>query len=113
MENQEKNTEGVNATKPAYIMVHMKVESLEDLNQRYASFVFPILHKYEGQMIAGSATPIVKEGDWDGNWAAVLRFPNMEAAEGWYNSEEYQPYKNLRINELQSEVGRVVIIPGM
>jgi uncharacterized protein (DUF1330 family) len=37
----------------------------------------------------------------------------MEAAEGWYNSKEYQPYKNLRINELQSEEGRVVIIPGM
>jgi uncharacterized protein (DUF1330 family) len=37
----------------------------------------------------------------------------MEAAEGWYNSEEYKPYKQLRIDELQSEEGRVVIIPGM
>jgi uncharacterized protein (DUF1330 family) len=37
----------------------------------------------------------------------------MEAAEGWYNSGEYQPYKNLRINELQSEAGRVVIIEGL
>jgi len=112
MENKEKNTESVDS-KPAYIMVQMKVESLEDLNQRYAQFAIPILHKYEGQMIAGSATPKIKEGDWDGNWAAVLRFPSMEAAEGWYNSEEYQPYKNLRINELQSEAGRVVIIEGL
>ena len=113
MENKEKNTESVNVAKPAYIMVQMKVESLEDLTQRYAQFAIPILHKYEGQMIAGSATPKIKEGDWDGNWAAVLRFPSMEAAEGWYNSEEYQPYKNLRINELQSEAGRVVIIEGL
>ena len=113
MENKEKNTESVNVAKPAYIMVQMKVESLEELNQRYAQFAIPILYKHGGQMIAGTPTPKVKEGDWDGNWAAVLRFPSMEAAEGWYHSEEYQPYRNLRINELQSEAGRVVIIEGL
>jgi uncharacterized protein (DUF1330 family) len=113
MENQEKSTVGANATKPAYIMVQMKVESLEELNQRYAQFAIPILLKHGGQMIAGTPAPKVKEGDWDGNWAAVLSFPSMEAAEAWYTSAEYQPYKNLRINELQSEAGRVVIIPGM
>jgi len=113
MENQEKNTENVNVSKLAYIMVQMKVESLEELNQRYAQFAIPILIKHGGQMIAGTPAPSVKEGDWNGNWAAVLQFPSMEAAEGWYHSEEYEPYKNLRINELQSEEGRVVIIPGM
>ncbi|MEI6411574.1 MAG: DUF1330 domain-containing protein [Bacteroidota bacterium] len=113
MENQEKSTESANVTTPAYIMVQMKVDSLEELNQRYAQFAIPILLQHGGQMIAGSPTPKVKEGEWDGNWAAVLRFPSMEAAEGWYNAEEYQPYKNLRINELQSEAGRVVIIEGM
>jgi len=113
MENNANNTSNVDATKPAYIMVQMKVKSLEELNQRYAQFAIPILMKYGGQMIAGTPAPNVKEGDWDGNWAAVLQFPSMEAAEGWYNAEEYQPFKNLRIQELQSEAGRVVIIPGM
>ncbi len=112
MENKTNASETVTATKPAFIMVQMKVKSLEDLNQRYAPFVFPILQKYEGQMIAGSASPIVKEGDWDGNWAAVLRFPSMEAANAWYNAEEYQPFKELRINEMQLEAGRVVILEG-
>ena len=113
MENQEKYTESGNAAKPAYIMVQMKAKSLEDLTQRYAQFAIPLLHKHGGQMIAGTPAPIVKEDDWNGNWAAVLQFPSMEAAEGWYNSEEYQPYKNLRINELQSEAGRIVFIQGM
>ena len=109
MENHENN----NATKPAFIMVQMKAKSLEELNKRYAQFAIPLLHKYGGQMIAGTPAPNIKEGEWNGNWAAVLQFPSMDAAEGWYNSDEYQPYKNLRINELQSEEGRVVIIPGM
>ena len=112
MENTDNNPANVTSTKPAFVMVQMKVKSLEDLNQRYATFVFPILHKYEGQMIAGSATPMVKEGDWDGNWAAVLRFPSMEAAENWYNAEEYKPYKDLRKNEMQLEEGSVVMIQG-
>jgi len=113
MDNQEKQTESKNVTNPAYIMVQMNVESLEELNQRYAQFAIPILIKHGGQMIAGTPVPKIKEGDWNGNWAAVLKFPTMEAAEGWYNSEEYQPYKSIRINELQSEEGRVVILPGL
>jgi uncharacterized protein (DUF1330 family) len=113
MENKTMATENLTASKQAYIMVQMKVKSLEDLNQRYAQFAIPILLKHGGKMIAGTPAPNVKEGDWDGNWAAVLQFPSMEAAEGWYYSEEYQPYKTLRMNELQSETGRVVIIPEM
>lgn len=113
MENQLEISESSKVTKPAYVMVHMKVNSLEELNQRYAQFAIPILYKHGGQMIAGTPTPNIKEGEWDGNWAAVLSFPSLEAAEAWYNSEEYMPFKNLRINELQTEAGRVVIIPGM
>ena len=113
MEHQEQSTQSSAVLKPAYIMVQMKVNSLEELNQRYAQFAIPILLKHDGKMIAGTPAPHVKEGDWDGNWAVVLQFPSMEAAEGWYNSDEYQPYKNLRMHELQSEAGRVVIIPGM
>ena len=113
METHEKDGADSNVAKPAYIMVQMKVDSLEELTERYAQYAIPILLKHGGQMIAGTPEPNVKEGDWTGNWAAVLRFPSIEAAEGWYNSEEYQPYKDLRINELQSEAGRVVIIQGM
>lgn len=64
-------------------------------------------------MLAGSPIPKVKEGEWDGNWAAVIRFPSMEAAESWYNDPEYIPLRDLRINELQTEAGRVVFIEGM
>jgi len=100
-----------NATTPAYFMVQIKAKSFDELMQRYGNFVFPILEKFEGQMIAGSATPQVLEGSWDGNWAAVLRFPNMELAQAWYNSAEYQPLRDLRINEL-TEHGRVLLVEG-
>ena len=112
MENKEKNTESA-AAKPAYMMVQINFKSLEEATQRYAQFAIPSLQNYGGKMIAGTPTPKVKEGKWDGNWAAVLRFPSMEAAEGWYNSEEYKPLKELRINELQTEEGRILMLEEM
>jgi len=71
-----------------------------------------MLGKFGGEMIAGSPVPKVLEGGWDGNWAAILRFPSLAMAESWYNSAEYQPLKDLRINEL-TDAGRVVLIGGM
>jgi uncharacterized protein (DUF1330 family) len=113
MENNIKEAAETSVTKPGYIMVNMKVKSMQELGERYAQYAIPTLHKHGGIMIAGTPSPIVKEGDWSGNWAAVLQFPSMAAAEAWYNSEEYQPYKELRINELQQEAGRIVFLEGL
>jgi uncharacterized protein (DUF1330 family) len=102
-----------NATKPCFIMVQLKFANLEESIQRYGQYAVPIINKYGGQMIAGTATPSVLEGDWAGNWAAVLQFPSKEAALEFYHSDDYRPFKELRINELQSEAGTVVITEGL
>ena len=112
MENQEKNSNAT-AAKPAYVMVQVNFKDLEDATMRYAQFAIPSLQRHGGQMIAGTPAPKIKEGRWDGNWAAVLKFPSMEVAESWYHSEEYKPYLNLRISELQKEEGRVMMLEEM
>jgi len=99
-------------SKPAYFMVQVKAKSLEELSVRYAQAAIASLMKLGGQMIAGTPAPTVLEGQWDGSWAAILRFPSMEMAKTWYNSEEYQPLKELRINEL-TEGGQILLIEGM
>ena len=98
--------------KPAYFMVQIKAKNMEEMIQRYGNFAIPTLALYEGEMIAGSPTPKVLEGNWDGNWAAILRFPSMDLAMAWYNSKEYTPLKELRINELTDE-GRVILVEGL
>ena len=32
----------------------------------------------------------VLEGSTDATWSVVVRFPDMDALNGWYSSEEYQ-----------------------
>jgi uncharacterized protein (DUF1330 family) len=101
-----------NTKKPAYFLVQVKAKSLEELSERYAQFAIASLIKFGGEMIAGTPAPTVLEGHWDGSWAAILRFPDLEMAQTWYNSADYQPLKELRINEL-TESGQILLIEGM
>ena len=95
--------------KPAYFMVQINFKDYDDSMQRYGQFAMPMIQKFGGEMIAGSPVPKVLEGNWTGNWAAVLRFPTLEMAEAWYESGEYKPLKDLRMNELTDD-GRVLLL---
>jgi len=98
--------------KPAFLLVQVQAKNLEALVQRYAGGAIQSLAQFGGEMIAGTPAPKVFEGKWEGNWAAVLRFPSLEMAEAWYNSPEYQPWRELRIQEL-TDGGQVLLIEGM
>jgi uncharacterized protein (DUF1330 family) len=98
-------------TAPAYALVQISIKDLADFNERYSQYVFPILASAGVEMVAGSPTPTTMEGDFDGNWAAILRFPSMTAAQAWYDSADYQPYRDLRINEL-THSNSLVFIEG-
>jgi len=98
--------------KPAYGLVQINITNQAEFMERYAQHVFPILEKWGIEMIAGSDTPVTKEGNFKGNWSAVLRFPSMALAEEWYNSDDYAPYRDIRLNEL-TDSGSLVFIQGM
>ncbi|MEI8058451.1 MAG: DUF1330 domain-containing protein, partial [Actinomycetes bacterium] len=98
-------------TAPAYAMVQIKIKNPAEFNERYSQYVFPILEQFGVQMVAGSPTPTTREGDFDGNWAAILRFPSMSAAQAWYDSADYEPFKQLRINEL-TDSNSIVFLEG-
>jgi uncharacterized protein (DUF1330 family) len=102
----------ITEAKPAYFMVQVKAKSLEELSVRYAQAAIASLMNHGGQMIAGTPMPMVLEGKWEGSWAAILRFPTMEMAQAWYESSEYKPLKELRINEL-TESGQILLVEGM
>jgi hypothetical protein len=99
-------------SKPTYLMVQIKAKNFEETMQRYGQSALACVVQFGGEILAGTPTPNVLEGQWDANWAAILKFPNTEMAKTWYHSAEYQPLKELRINEL-TEYGQVLMIEGM
>ncbi|NCA26276.1 MAG: DUF1330 domain-containing protein, partial [Actinobacteria bacterium] len=48
--------------KPAYGLVQINITNQAEFMERYAQHVFPILEKWGIEMIAGSDTPVTKEG---------------------------------------------------
>jgi len=88
------------ATTPAYAMVQINMKNPEEFMERYAQHVMPILAAWNVEMLAGTMSPSTIEGDFSGNWAAILKFTSVEAAHEWYNSADYEPFKNLRLDEL-------------
>lgn len=97
---------------PAYLIARLNVKNYQEYLQRYAAPTGATLEQYGGEPIVACPTPDVAEGQWDSNWTVVLRFPDMATAKQWYESSEYQPLKELRINELTQEGGAAVFVDG-
>jgi uncharacterized protein (DUF1330 family) len=100
-----------NVKKPAYLVVQFELKNQEDYLQRYGLPMLAMFEDRGAEVLAVSPAPVILEGEWAGNWTVVVRFPNMQVAEDWYQSLEYQPLKELRINEL-IQSGSAVLIDG-
>ena len=50
------------------------------------------------------------EGIWNFKRNVIIKFPSYEKALEWYNSDEYNKIKNLRLNNTE---GNLIIIKGV
>lgn len=70
----------------------------------YGEAAHPLLEKYQGELlVAGETEQVIDllEGNWlmekDARFT-LFKFPSMEKLKGFWNSDEYQAIKHLRIN---------------
>ena len=91
-----------------FVIFNIDVTNPEDYNE-YITKVKPIVEKYGGEYIVRSGTNQVVEGNWQYSRTIVLKFPSYEKALEWYNSEEYQPIKQIR---LDNAISNGIIIQG-
>lgn len=73
---------------PALWIAHVTVTD-EDAYGKYAALAGPAIAKHGGQFIARAGRYVQLEGK-DRPRNVVAKFPSVEAAEGCYNSPEYQ-----------------------
>jgi len=41
---------------------------------------------------------------WKPTRMVLVKFPNKKSAMEWYNSDEYKPYKNIRLKNASSNI---------
>ena len=98
-------------SEPVYLIAQIDAADLPRYREEYGKHVVPLIVEHGGALLVGSAEAEILEGTWTGNWTVVIRFPNREAARGWYESAEYAPLKRARIETL-TRWGNLVLVPG-
>jgi uncharacterized protein (DUF1330 family) len=97
------------STIPAFLVAQVDVKDLADYIARYALPSAGPLQKHGGEILVASPTLQIKEGSWHGNWTVVIRFPDMVAAQAYYEDPDYAPLKALRINELAKSSNLILV----
>ena len=84
-------------TKPAYLIVAIDIHDAETFG-RYAEGSMPVVLGSGAEVLAATNNITIDDGDWPRQRIALLRFPSLAAAEGFYQSEAYAPWKSLRLS---------------
>ena len=66
---------------------------------------------FGGSLLAATGDAEPCEGEWRPERIAIIEFPTLEKARGWYESAEYQAVLPLRLKE--SSKDKMLIVPGL
>ncbi len=94
---------------PAYIIVNVDIKDAGGF-EPYRQAVPATIAQYGGRYLVRGGQPETLEGTWQPTRLVVLEFPSLAAAKRWYESEEYQKIKPLR---LQHARGDMVLVEGI
>lgn len=93
----------------AYIVAMIDITDFDGYTS-YRDQVPAIIAKHGGRYLVRGGEPDVKEGDWPYPRVVVLEFPDMDSAQAFYGSQEYQAILPQRVNH---SVGTLAVFPGM
>ena len=100
----------------AYVVAGNDVTDIESM-EKYVAAAGPTLARHGGRLLAPNFSQLAaggevihKEGDFKPSRVVIIEFPDMEKAQAWYNSPEYQGVKHFR---LAGSVGSLFIANGI
>lgn len=79
----------------AYVIAEVEVTD-QVAFAAYRNQVPATLQQYAGEYIIRGAETETVEGSWEPKRLVVIKFPTMDQAKKWYNSEEYSAAMKLR-----------------
>ena len=92
-----------------YVIAQLKVTNSENYKE-YVEKVPEVIKKYGGEYLARGGEHQVVEGEDNLPRIVIIKFPSYEKALEWYNSEEYKPIKQIRLDNSE---GVNIIIKGV
>ena len=94
----------------AYVIADVRDARDEDALAEYRRGNSESVARHGGRfMVRGGALELL-EGEWDTRRIVIMEFPDMAAARGWYESEDYAPLKELRRSASDT---RIILVDGV
>lgn len=78
--------------------------------EEYKHRVAPLVEAHGGRYVVLGGPVDVVEGTWSPAFPVMIEFPSLEAARGWYHSEEYREIRAIRLGATRSN--GVIFGPG-
>ena len=94
---------------PAYVIAQINVKHTEGF-RAYAEKVPQTIKNFGGKYLVRAGDFQIKEGKWDFSRIVIIEFPSYEIALKWYNSDEYKPIRQMRLDNAE---GNLIIVKGI
>ena len=91
-----------------YVIAQLKITNSVNYKE-YVEKVTPLVKKFGGEFLVRAGEFQIFDGETKFPRIIVLKFPSYEKALEWYNSEEYKPVRQIR---LDNSVGNFIIVKG-
>jgi uncharacterized protein (DUF1330 family) len=91
----------------AYFIYARQQITDEEVSRQYSQQAVPQIREFGGEVLVARGAVQALEGDWLPQSVTILRFENREALMRWYESPEYAPLKQMR---LDSNVGDIIVV---
>lgn len=88
---------------PAYCFWNVREVHDQVAYDEYVATVTPTVHAHGGEYVVVGGPWQVVEGSWHPAFPVLIRFPSMDHAMRWYESDEYRPLRELRLGASEGD----------
>ena len=89
---------------PAYVIASVTEVWDEDKLVEYRKRNTDAVAKHGGRFVVRGGRQEILEGDYAPLRVVVIEFPDLDAARGWYESDDYAPLRELRRSASKTDI---------
>ena len=95
---------------PAYMIADVRDARDQEALVEYRRGNTDSVARHGGRFIVRGGAMELLEGEWDTRRIVIAEFPDMAAARGWYESDDYAPLKALRQS---ASATNIILVDGV
>ena len=89
---------------PAYVIASVTEAWDQDALVQYREGNTEAVAKHGGRFVARGGRHEILEGDYAPLRVVIIEFPDLDAARGWYESDDYAPLRELRRGASKTDI---------